>query len=361
MSQALIAVTSTLAALTRVYHVTVRPLYLPTTIANKLTSSPVSTDGWKSKQKDAINAICANVDFKLIEVTTLKKDRPSQCKQFAQMIDCIEVNHGCIVIYFTMDADGGSKKGHLLLGKKQLWLILPLCWAHQFQLILGDYFKLFTLCQALQPAVLQRKSAIIATEVGAATSAEAECLRDNAKKFCILIKDPTFWNGLEAVLSDLEPIFLRTNINQKDSTCLDQVLLMITGIFLCFADHPEPEVKTQMLIRLEKHQKDCDQPVFLLALILNLVVKLSCFRPKMYRHLKGCPDNTDTLEQKKSKNKLSKVFMQYMSGTSDFVDFDDESWEVTYVWEVLAGSRHLAELAGFAIVILQIVANQTWA
>ncbi|KAJ6605629.1 hypothetical protein B0H10DRAFT_2229081 [Mycena sp. CBHHK59/15] len=35
----------------------------------------------------------------------------------------------------------GSKKGRILLGRKRPWLILPSCWAHQFQLILGDSFK----------------------------------------------------------------------------------------------------------------------------------------------------------------------------------------------------------------------------
>ncbi|KAJ7667281.1 hypothetical protein B0H17DRAFT_1210361 [Mycena rosella] len=75
---------------------------------------------------------------------------------------------------------------------------------------------------------------------------------------------------------DLEPICLGTNINHKDSTRLDQVLLTIAGI-LRFADHPEPEVKKAMLVRLEKRWNDCDQPAFLAALILNPFEKLSCF------------------------------------------------------------------------------------
>ncbi|KAJ6605615.1 hypothetical protein B0H10DRAFT_1957205 [Mycena sp. CBHHK59/15] len=92
-------------------------------------------------------------------------------------------------------------------------------------------------------AVLQNRSAIIAAEVGTTTSTEG------------------------------------TSINQKDSTRLDQVLLTIAGIFLRFADHLEPEVKKAMLIHLEKRWKDCDQHVFLAALVLNLFEKLSCFGP----------------------------------------------------------------------------------
>ncbi|KAJ6595401.1 hypothetical protein B0H10DRAFT_2232831 [Mycena sp. CBHHK59/15] len=87
------------------------------------------TDGWKSQSKAAVNALCANVDFRSFLIELL------------DMIDRVELKNGCIVIYFTTDSDGGSKKGRLLLGKKRPWLILPSCWAHQFQLILGDYFK----------------------------------------------------------------------------------------------------------------------------------------------------------------------------------------------------------------------------
>ncbi|KAJ7483534.1 hypothetical protein FB451DRAFT_1170127 [Mycena latifolia] len=128
-----------------------------------------------------------------------------------------------------------------------------------------------------------------------------------------------------------------------------------------------------MLARLEKRWKDCDQPVFITALILNPFEKLSCFGPSanlnqfkslnlmisLYRRMKGRLGNTDTPEERNAKEtKVSEAFMQYLSGTGDFADFDAETWEQTYVWEALAGSRHLTELAEFAIVILNIVANQ---
>ncbi|KAJ6623316.1 ribonuclease H-like domain-containing protein [Mycena sp. CBHHK59/15] len=397
--------------------------------------------------------LCVNESYllELIDVTELKKDGASQCEQFAAMIDRIELKHGCIVIYFTTDADGGSKKGRLLLGKIRPWLILPSCWAHQFQLILGDYFKvyhfaaviaeeateliawinnhsrvrkifdasqriiskdrnggiiivlaylvanltrwtthfvafmrIFILRQALQLAVLQNRTAIIEAEVGAATSTEGERLREDAERMCARIEDTGFWHGLEMVLGDLEPICLGTNINQKDSIRLDQVLLTIAGIFLRFADHAEDEVRTAMLVRLEKRWKDCDQSVFLIALILNPFEKLSCFGPNanlnqlkcrnllisVYHRINDRPDNKDTAGDRKAKeNKVSKAFMQYLSGTGDFSDFNAEEWEQLYVsrfdntdplqvWEALADGGEVAELACFAIIIFNIVANQ---
>ncbi|KAJ7136219.1 ribonuclease H-like domain-containing protein [Mycena filopes] len=412
----------------------------------------LSTDGWKTLGKDAVNALCANVDFQaylleLIDITDPKKDGQSQCDLFAAMIDRVELKYGCVVIYFTTDADGGSKKGRFLLGKERPWLILPSCWAHQFQLILGDYFKvndaaagiaeeatgliawinnhgrvrkifnkaqgivsqdqnagkiiilaylvanltrwtthftafrrLWLLRRPLLLAVHQSRTAIIDAEVGAAVSTEGERLRQDAEKHCTLIEDPHFWSGLETVLGDLEPICLGTNINQKDSTRLDQVLLTIAGIFLRFADHAEAEVRTSMLKRLEKRWKDCDQPVFLLALILNPFEKLTCFGPAanlnqlkcgkllvlLYRRINAQPDNDDTPAERVIKEKaLSKSFMQYLAGTGDFTDFDPVSWEEIYentdpirVWEALEDSTHLADLAKFAITILSIVANQ---
>ena len=85
-------------------------------------------------------------------------------------------------------------------------------------------------------------------------------------EMCDLIEDLTFWHGLETVIGDIEPICYGTNINQKDSTCADQVLLTLAGIYLQFADHPEEDVKLDMVKRLEKQWKDCDQALFLLAL-----------------------------------------------------------------------------------------------
>lgn len=125
----------------------------------------LSSDGWKAITKDAIIAICANVDYKahteskssyasslislhqqsytleLEEVTAKDKDGAAQCQHFMAIIDRAEERYRCQVIYFTTDADGGSKKGCQLLQKARKWLIVPSCWAHQFQLILLDYFK----------------------------------------------------------------------------------------------------------------------------------------------------------------------------------------------------------------------------
>jgi hypothetical protein len=91
--------------------------------------------------------------------------------QFEAMRDKIERKYGCIVIYFTTDADGGSNKGQKILEVRRPWLLTLSCWAHQvmfiklikerrqilisiqFQLILGDYFKVYDAAQMISELV----------------------------------------------------------------------------------------------------------------------------------------------------------------------------------------------------------------
>ncbi|KAJ7751786.1 ribonuclease H-like domain-containing protein [Mycena maculata] len=418
----------------------------------------LSADGWKALTKASVNGVCANVDYKasdiqidsytieLVDVTSMDKSGPGMCRQFAEIIDRIETKYGCIIIYFITDADGGSKKGRVLLGKERRYLILPSCWAHQFQLILGDYFKvhkfaaataetataligwinnhgklrkifdstqehvskdclnrvlvisylvanltrwtthciafmrLLRLQEALQWGVMGSRGAIIAAQVGAAKGAEKIAFTEEAERYCTLIQDPTFWSSLESLIEDIEPICYGTNINQKDSTRADQVLLSLVGMFLRMADHPEPDVAAGMTARLEKRWKDCDQPLFLLALILNPFEQLSCFGPdaglnhfncldllvSMYQRMKSRPDNKDTDAQRKAKEeRLSAAFLKYLSGTGTFAAWkgSEDLFEKRMgrdpiaVWVALS-TPEIAELADFAIMILKIVVNQ---
>lgn len=71
-------------------------------------------------------------------MTAVNKDGPALCKLFADMIDRVESKYKCYVIFFTTDADGGSKKGRILLGKERPWLFVPSCWAHQVCVLIHD-------------------------------------------------------------------------------------------------------------------------------------------------------------------------------------------------------------------------------
>ena len=139
----------------------------------------------------------------------------------------------------------------------------------------------FTRLLALKPAIRlgaqEYRGDIIKAQVGAAKGAEATEFRRIVGAHCDQLSDPHFWTALETVVGDIEPITYGTNINQVDSTRADQVLLTLAGIYLWFSDHPEPEVAAGMTADIEKRWNDCDQPLFLLALILNPFKGLSAF------------------------------------------------------------------------------------
>ena len=139
------------------------------------------------------------------------------------------------------------------------------------------FIQLLHVQDALKLEVMQHCSAIIKVQVGAATLTEKQCLTEDTEKHCDLIADSTFWNGLEHIFGNIKPICYRTNINQKDSTHTNQVLLTLVGTYLHFAEHPILEVADGMMKCLKKCWKGCDQPLFLLALILNPFEGLTCF------------------------------------------------------------------------------------
>ncbi|KAJ6628093.1 hypothetical protein B0H10DRAFT_2277250 [Mycena sp. CBHHK59/15] len=240
--------------------------------------------------------------------------------------------------------------------------------------------RVFRLQDALQFAVMQSCSAIIAAQVGTAKGAEKDAFTAEADKFCNLLMDSTFWSSLESLIEDLEPICYGTNINQKDSTCADQVLLSLVGMFLRMVDHAEPEVASGMTAHLERRWKDCDQPLFLLTLILNPFEQLSCFGPKaalnhfncldllvlMYQQMNSRPDNQDMPAVRKAKEgRLSTAFLQYLSSTGPFTSFkgNEANFESLMgrdpiaVWVALR-TPAITELVDFAITLLKIVVNQ---
>jgi hypothetical protein len=49
---------------------------------------------------------------------------------------------------------------------------------------------------------------------------------------------------------------------------------------LHYVDHPEPELSKALVARLEKRWKDCDQPLYLVALLLHPFEGVSAFGPR---------------------------------------------------------------------------------
>lgn len=126
-----------------------------------------------------------------------------------------------------------------------------------------------------------RKDDIIAGHVGAEKSKKKKAQFETAAtRFCDLIDDSVFWKQLELVVDDLEPITYMTNINQADTTRPDHVAVTFGGIWLHFDRHKDPVISAGMKKVVERRWRALDQPVYILALVLNPFEMLERFGDK---------------------------------------------------------------------------------
>ena len=154
-----------------------------------------------------------------------------------------------------------------IFGKILVFLVANLTrWGTHF--IAFDH--LWDLKDPLHCGVISRREDIISAQVGAEKNHQKkQKLEDDAIAHCELIDDGGFWCHLKAVVDDLEPICFRINMNETDALHLDQALLTFTGIFLYFQKHSKPLITASIMKRVEKCWKVLNQPMFVLALVLN--------------------------------------------------------------------------------------------
>ncbi|KAF8235311.1 hypothetical protein L208DRAFT_1376539 [Tricholoma matsutake] len=240
----------------------------------------------------------------------------------------------------------------------------------QFQLTLGDYFKespevkkmaeeatdllswflnhqpicsIFDDAQALQNngkhAIVLSHDDILAAQVGAKHNA-GKCLKltNTANTQCKVIKSAEFWNSLQMVVDDIEPI--------------------------CYG----------MQKWLEKWWKALDQPMFIFALILNPYECLDHFGDKagvnvfslntllMDVSARAALENIRAQKEKE----VSAAFLQYLTVTGIFTEWEKNcsvfesihGEDPIFIWQQLKGVPEVTELANFTIMLLGIVVNQ---
>ena len=77
--------------------------------ARTLTTRHAGMDS--ATERWVTNLTWQSFTLELVEITADNKDGPAMAKQFGEIVDHTETAYECVVIYFTTDADGGSKKG----------------------------------------------------------------------------------------------------------------------------------------------------------------------------------------------------------------------------------------------------------
>ncbi|KAF9440522.1 hypothetical protein P691DRAFT_767651 [Macrolepiota fuliginosa MF-IS2] len=73
--------------------------------------------------------------------TTERKTAENLFREMCTTIEKVEKKWNAKVIAFTTDASGESQKAQQLLKEKYPFMVTPDCYAHQINLIVGDYFK----------------------------------------------------------------------------------------------------------------------------------------------------------------------------------------------------------------------------
>ncbi|KAJ6481303.1 ribonuclease H-like domain-containing protein [Mycena vitilis] len=378
----------------------------------------------------------------LIKANGHKKDGVSMCAAFEGMIDKAENTYRCIVVLFCCDNDGGSQRGRKDLAIKRPWLLIAPCCAHQGQLMLGDYFyvnfaaadiaeqtielihwilshdrvrKIFDDAQhtknfvvlvyllanltrwtthyvafrrfvslrvALRHAAYLYRQDIIEAQVGAEKNRKAvNKITAQVNVMCNRIENNDYWDSLQGVVDDIEPICYATNINQGDRTRADQVLLTFAGVFLHFSAHENRAVSKGMLARIEKRWAALDQPLFVLCLILNPYEGLERFGDKsginvfvltselvaLFRRIRSRPrPEGEMQDDAQTEAQVSTAFMQYLAGTGPFAAWEEHKKEFQerhldqphLMWEQMRRTEGVVDLAEFAILLLGLVVNQ---
>ncbi|KAF5327937.1 hypothetical protein D9758_018055 [Tetrapyrgos nigripes] len=256
----------------------------------------------------------------------------------------------------------------------------------------GAFDCLQVLKEPLRHAAFLRRDDIVVAQVGAERNTHKRLqMKETALANCNLLLDDNFWDGLQKVLDDIEPLCYAVNINQSDSVRPDQVLLSFAGLYIHFSRHSDTKLASAMKKRLEKRWKSYEQELLVFALVLNPFERLDRFGSNaqvgiwtmlesfkkvpsiyLYKRVNSRPQSPEIdpelqhTEFDRKLTKVSKAFAQYMSfsassrasrtarSSSTKLSYDGDP--IQY-WESNLGVPAVSELAEFSILILSIVVN----
>ncbi|KDQ48947.1 hypothetical protein JAAARDRAFT_187260 [Jaapia argillacea MUCL 33604] len=252
----------------------------------------ISSDNWKSLAKESVNSLEMNVKgesylVRTHNVTQAPKTGNALLELIEEDINYLEREYEVQVIACCTDDGPDGKKARRLLGTKRPELVVPACWAHQINLVVGEYLKLkVPFIEAAQKAIevikwfnhhytalalLQKEQElteeldrIYALILPALTrwishylalyrleflekpiklcamrhqerlticAGDQEEHVQKAKEILAIITDEGFWKDLKKMRIQLEPLAIAANIMQAERTRLNHVLLALANLF----------------------------------------------------------------------------------------------------------------------------------
>ncbi|THH08490.1 hypothetical protein EW146_g8974 [Bondarzewia mesenterica] len=270
-------------------------------------------DGWKNIQRTSLVGSMVNIEYKphilnLYDISSEAKTAVNLLKIIEQEIDYCVQELMIIMIAYCTDSSGEAAKMRRLLGKKCPSIAVVPCWAHQVNLIIGDYFKgipnlkaignnalevvkwfnnhgraigiLKDLQRVLSPdgkfLCLILPSIFVRAVADHDQQLEKDCIgndrkaRAKAKKVMQIIKETSFWMRLRVIKQCLEPLAVAANITQSDHARLDVIMAAIVNLYWIFSRPSiDSNVSVAVIASLNKRWKQTDQELFIIAVLLN--------------------------------------------------------------------------------------------
>ncbi|KAF8153088.1 ribonuclease H-like domain-containing protein [Crassisporium funariophilum] len=242
-----------------------------------------------------------------------------------------------VIAWCTNDGPDG-KKMRRLLQQQYPWIMVFVCWAHQINLVVGDFLNmksdlLFIIAQCLEVikwfnnhgtalALLKNEmkftyegkiwslvlpvitrwtahylsSTRLLKVKGAVTSCvhrheeklkvaggKTQEVQKKAEEIIQIVKDSSFWNGLAKIQAILELLAIAANITQASHTRLDHVLLTLGNLFRIYSSSStqtlDAEIAYGIQSSLEKQWEKADQDIFILAVFFNPYIRSCIFNP----------------------------------------------------------------------------------
>ncbi|KAI0072875.1 hypothetical protein K474DRAFT_1650318 [Panus rudis PR-1116 ss-1] len=284
-------------------------------------------DGWRNVAKVPVvtSMVSASQTPYLVKTHDMSREPKTGDRLYELVQDDIrEVSTKFDVETIAVCCDDGpdGRKARRLIDLRMFWIITTVCWAHQINLIFGEYLQLpqyhhcielalevikwfnnhgkaLSLLQEEQKQtykdrliplmlllpVITRWTAhycAITRLLQICIAVKACCLRheeallvcagraqehvNKAQSILDTVSDPTFWRKLTEIKTHLEPLAIAANVSQSTSTRLDQVLLMLANLYRIYGTTTLDEhVRSTIHGSLEKRWKKADQDIYILA------------------------------------------------------------------------------------------------
>ncbi|KAL7281578.1 hypothetical protein ACG7TL_004895 [Trametes sanguinea] len=301
-------------------------------------------DGWTGINSHHLLGFMMTADRQAhtVRVIDVSKERKTAANFLAHIEDTlrdVKEKWNVEVVGFTSDASGESRAARLELLSKYTYLIVLDCYAHQINLIVGDYFdskstlldvtdqaeelitwlrrRTFILARirdvqqshgktalaVIRPVLTRWTSHYLAfrrllelqstlsyiiaddnARGGTSTfmaGLNTSAAKSKARQMIALMQNGAFWHSLNRVKLHLEPLAVAANVTQAAHCRLDQVLLIFGFLYRRFSTLPSDlvdDVASRAVIdSIETRWSKADQAIFVAAVILNPMYHLDPF------------------------------------------------------------------------------------